>query len=194
MDGATTESELIVKLRHLSREDGRIVRLYYLTPACDYSGGPLDPLQLTLQEGGRGDQSGRSILSSLAQSTRVDIKEEADAIRILIDAPPVSVLSTRIQSLQLSDHQRRTPDLIIGGIENSPEMRESVNREGLSFALVAGNWPHSRSARARPLSIPQNATADHILDGLAKHFGGIVTYSVCSDQREINIRYFSLNN
>jgi hypothetical protein len=186
---------LVSRLRTALAGSDTAVRLYYRTSSCADLVRQLDPLSLRLQPPRRSDSPLDSVRRMFGDDPRVRVTEGPPGIvRITIDDPPVALLETRIEALELGDPERFSPELAIVALEGSPDLAAGIARTGMEqpfkyinilFPGPAPYLPHLPAAIA-------DVTADAFLDNVATTFDGLVSYAVCPDSREFRLRFIGM--
>jgi hypothetical protein len=170
-------------LRLALRASHSAIRLDYNSD-CESNDADLVPLpKLTLQMLPRNKGGLPAIKELFRNDNNVVVTDNQQGlIRIRIGNPSTRVLETTIAKLRLSPIEQYNPNLIVGAIENSADMRVAMRKLGMrpvvrifSYALVqpTEGLPHFPNAVT-------NLSVERLLDKIAITFNEGIIYGACA--------------
>jgi hypothetical protein len=110
-------------------------------------------------------------------------RDASGMIRITIGKPKSELLRTRIPSLALTPDEQYNAGLAVAAVAKSKAVEAAEHRLGFREPPTVFDMNIVEPGKGLPHVPPQLAdiTLDQAFDLIAKTFGGIVLYAVCSD-------------
>lgn len=187
-------------IKPILKSEGKVARIYYLG-ACEKEGDyyavsfPHVSVELPFKK----DDTGLAAIREVFRNEpSVKVSEAADGIvRIVVGQLPKTILDTKISSVTFDQDQQYTASLALTRIQSSKEVQQAKRVQGIQLdgaplymsavkPPVAGA-PHLNTSMT-------NLTLDQALDSVAKTFGGVVLYGVCTTPRFYTVHYVQLKS
>lgn len=176
-----------------------IGRFYYesAVPVCPADGRATLPIP-TLQLGKSAPSANgiAAIREALRGNPCVSVTQDISGMpRIEVGAVPERILWTRISRLSLDSTARFNPDMVVGALFLTREIRDAMRVEGYSEPPRSLHPPIIVGTAGLPQfpAVTVNMTLDQALDSVARTFGGIVIVGNCTHPREITAEFIALH-
>jgi hypothetical protein len=170
---------------------GGIARLNYATTCYAKDGSPMPFPKIKTQAAEPGKMGLAVIESVFRGDSRVFVKARAGMVEITVGDLPREILETRIHSVRFERIEQYNPTMAINAIESTVEVKLAMRQGGYEFPVVISDMLVVTPEEGRP-HLPQSLrelTLGQALDLIAKTFGGISTYGVCSQSETRRLVY-----
>ncbi len=176
---------VLTNFRSVLSSAGKSGRIYYhAICAPDDDNFPLRFPNLDVQHPVEGGSDLAMVRSIFRLSPDVTVAEDTPGIiRVRVGTVPDAILRTRLSTLKLTPIDQYNSISTIWAIQNSPEVRSAMEKLHIVVPVRAVNMPVVMPAKGLPHLPPElsDVTIDQALDIIARTWGGVVLYGVCTE-------------
>jgi hypothetical protein len=193
----TNIDPILDRLKPILKASGKVARIYYLG-SCRKEGDFywVSFPYVHVQNTSRSDMGLNAVRDVFRSEKDARVSEGPDGIiRIVIGQLPVTILETKISTVNFDQQQQYSANLALWRIEDNKEVggairKLGIRRDGVPLRTTLGTEPAEGVPHLSASMV--NLTLDQALDSVAKTFGGIVLYGVCTEPRFYTIHYVPL--
>ncbi|QRP64146.1 hypothetical protein I6J77_01360 [Rhodanobacter sp. FDAARGOS 1247] len=197
-ENEANQEAMLAYLKPILKSAGRVARIYYLGPCKKYGDYyAVSFPHVRVLPPSRSSTAISAVRDIFRNDDNIDISDGPDGIiRIVIGRPPVALLKTKLAILTFDQSQRYTESLALWRIMDNKEVDDVERKlhfypDGPPLRISLGE-NSIEGAPHLPASMT-NLTVDQALDSVAKNFGVMVLYGVCTEKHFYTIYHVALN-